>query len=132
MKNYWKYDYGKKYLQCCFLIFAFLKWLVYDFKCKKLDSIHSYKPRNLDFGLLTFDFFYGLRMIQGYQLDHSPLTITKTLKSKNVSLIIFFLNMLDSSVFSFLLSNFLCWAGRGVILSHFYSLGFVIWDLLHA
>ena len=29
--------------------------------------------RNLDFGLLTLDFFYGLRMTQGYQLDHSLL-----------------------------------------------------------
>ena len=26
---------------------------------------------NLDFGLWTLDFFYGLRMTQGYQLDHS-------------------------------------------------------------
>ena len=32
------------------------------------------KPRNLDFGALdlwTLDFFYGLRMTQDYQLDHS-------------------------------------------------------------
>ena len=29
------------------------------------------KPRNLDFGLWTLDFFYGLRMTQGCQLDHS-------------------------------------------------------------
>ena len=29
--------------------------------------------RNLGFGLLTLDFFYGLRMTQGYQLDHSLL-----------------------------------------------------------
>ena len=26
---------------------------------------------NLDFGLWILDFFYGLRMTQGYQLDHS-------------------------------------------------------------
>ena len=29
------------------------------------------KPRNLDFGLWTLDFFYGLRMTQGYQVEHS-------------------------------------------------------------
>ena len=29
------------------------------------------KPRNLEFGLWTLDFFYELRMTQGYQLDHS-------------------------------------------------------------
>ena len=29
------------------------------------------KPRNLDFGLWSLDFFYGLRMTKGYQLDHS-------------------------------------------------------------
>ena len=29
--------------------------------------------RNLDFGLWTLDFFYGLRMTQSYQLNH-PLS----------------------------------------------------------
>ena len=42
--------------------------------------------------------------------------------------------MLDSSVFSLLLSTcFLCAEQvEGVILSHFYCLGFIIRDLLHA
>ena len=31
------------------------------------------KHRNLEFGILDFDFFYGLGMIQGYQLDHSGI-----------------------------------------------------------
>ena len=34
---------------------------------KKPDS----SRQGLDFGLWTLDFFYGLRMTQGYQLDHS-------------------------------------------------------------
>ena len=29
------------------------------------------KPRNFDFGLWSRDFFYWLRTLQGYQLDHS-------------------------------------------------------------
>ena len=34
-------------------------------------QVNRDKPRNLNFGLWTFNFFYGLRMTQGYQLDHS-------------------------------------------------------------
>ena len=31
------------------------------------------KPRNLELGLRFMDFFFGLRITQGYQLDHSFL-----------------------------------------------------------
>ena len=50
------------------------------------------------------------------------------------TLIMFSLNMLDSSFFSLLLSTcFFCTElVEGVILSHFYFLGFILRDLLHA
>ena len=47
----------------------------------------------------------------------------------------FLLNMLDSSMFSLLLFTHFFPEQvevEGVILSHFYSLGFIIRDLLHA
>ena len=59
------------------------------------------KPRNLEFNLLLW-------MDNGSWLPTGPLTITK-----NISLIMFSLNMLDSSMFSLLLTTYLCCAGRG-------------------
>ena len=75
---------------------------------------------NLNTGLWVLDFFYGLWMTQGYKLDHS---ISPRLL-KHVGLI----HVLPLAVH-------LCFCAEeveGVILSHFYSLGFIIRDLLNA
>ena len=44
--------------------------IFYDIK-KNQTWVDKDKPRNLEFGLWTLDFFYELKMTQGYQLDHS-------------------------------------------------------------
>ena len=77
------------------------------------------------------DFFYGLRMTQGYQLDHSQSQ--RLLKH-------FFNNVLLEHVglicvLPLAVHLFVCAEQvGGVILSHVYSLylGFIIRDLLHA
>ena len=74
-------------------------------------------------------FYYGLRMTQGYQLDHS--LSQRLLKH-------FFDNvLLEHVVLICVLPHavhlvFCAEQVEGVILSHFYSLGFIIRDLLHA
>ena len=87
------------------------------------------QPRNLDldFGLWTLDFFYGLRMTQDNQLD---LSLSQRLLKH------FFDNVLHEHVgliwvLPLAVHLFFC-AEQGVILSNFYSLGFISRGLLNA
>ena len=54
------------------VIYYFLGWGLWtglENKYSNQTQVDRDNPRNLDSGLWTFTFFYGLRMTQGYQLD---------------------------------------------------------------
>ena len=78
-----------------------------------------------EFAILTLDFFYGLRMTQGYELNHSISQRLLKYFFEHVGLI----HVLPLAVHLFF---FCAEQVEGVILSHFYTLGFSIRDLLHA
>ena len=79
---------------------------------------------NMHSGLWTLDFFYGMRMTQGYQLDHSLSKRLDNVLLENVGLT----RVLPLTAYRFLCAEQV----KGVILSHFCSLGCIIKDLLHA
>ena len=83
----------------------------------------------LDFLSWTLDFFYGLRMTQCYQLDHSlSQRLLKNFFDNVLIEHVGLIRVLPHAVHLDLFAE----QEEGVILSHSYSLGFIIGDLLHA